>query len=209
MGKYHTSLKDSNVNITIHRGIDQIGGCITEISTDTSRVFVDFGQNLPGCGEPTTPRQDKAMVARIFANTPKPHQAVIYTHAHEDHVGLFDLIPTDVPQHIGKGGQELLLAKYELIKRQHDIFSYGSILVAKNLNDEQKLKQGQEHRDKVLLEDNRKIDKIKHFHIWERTKPHAQPQPFMVGDIRITPFWSCHSIYDSYMFLIEADGKRI
>ena len=66
MGKYHTSLKDSNVSITIHRGIDQIGGCITEISTDTSRVFIDFGQNLPGNAEPTNPRQDKAMVARIF-----------------------------------------------------------------------------------------------------------------------------------------------
>ncbi len=209
MGKYHTTLKDSNVNITIHRGIDQIGGCITEISTDTSRVFVDFGQNLPGCAELTTPQQDKAMVARIFANNPKPHQAVIYTHAHEDHVGLFDLIPTDVPQYIGKGGQKLLLARYELIKRQHEIFCYGSILVAKNLNDEKKLKQGQEHRNKVLQEDNCKIDKLKHFHTWERTKSHAMPQSFMVGDIRITPFWNCHSIYDSYMFLIEANDKRI
>jgi len=206
MAKYQISIKNSNVVITVHRGIDQIGGCITEISTDTSRVFVDFGQNLPGGAEPRTPRQDKAMVARIFANNPKPHQAVVYTHAHEDHVGLFDLIPTDVPQHIGKGGQELLLARYELIKKQDILFSKAGILVAKNLNDEEKQKQNQEHYNKILQEDNRKIDKIKHFHTWERTKPHAQPQSFMIGNIRITPFWNCHSIYDSYMFLIEADG---
>ena len=35
------------MNIKIHRGLDQIGGCITEISTDTSRVFIDFGQRIP------------------------------------------------------------------------------------------------------------------------------------------------------------------
>ena len=102
MANYQTTMKNSNVVITVHRGIDQIGGCITEISTETSRVFVDFGQNLPGCAEPKTTLQDKALVARIFANNPKPHQAVVYTHAHEDHVGLFDLIPTDVPQYIAR-----------------------------------------------------------------------------------------------------------
>ena len=44
MARFQTYLKDSDVVVTIHRGIDQIGGCITEISTKTSRVFVDFGQ---------------------------------------------------------------------------------------------------------------------------------------------------------------------
>ena len=43
------------MDIKVHRGLEQIGGCITEISTATSRVFIDFGQNLPGNGEPTTP----------------------------------------------------------------------------------------------------------------------------------------------------------
>ena len=27
--------------------------------------------------------------------------------------------------------------------------------------------------------------------------------------IRVTPFFTCHSIYDAHMFLVEADGKRI
>ena len=49
------------MTITFHRGLDQIGGCITEISTATSRIFVDMGQNLPGNGEKTTPAQDKEM----------------------------------------------------------------------------------------------------------------------------------------------------
>mgnify|MGYP000357609785 CR=1 FL=1 len=57
------------MEIKIHRGLDQIGGCITEIWTDTSRVFIDFGQNLPGNGEPSTPEEDEKMVESIFANT--------------------------------------------------------------------------------------------------------------------------------------------
>ncbi|PKP47261.1 MAG: hypothetical protein CVT94_11970 [Bacteroidetes bacterium HGW-Bacteroidetes-11] len=35
------------MKITIHRGIDQIGGCITEIATDNKRILIDLGQNLP------------------------------------------------------------------------------------------------------------------------------------------------------------------
>ena len=73
MARFQTYLKDSDVVVTIHRGIDQIGGCITEISTKTSRVFVDFGQNLPGCTVPTTPEQDEAQVRDIFAQNVKQH----------------------------------------------------------------------------------------------------------------------------------------
>lgn len=34
-------------------------------------------------------------------------------------------------------------------------------------------------------------------------------KPFLIGDIQITPFCIDHSACDSYMFLIEADGKRL
>ena len=64
------------MNITIHRGLNQIGGCITEISTATSRIFIDMGQNLPGNGEKTTPEQDKAMVEALFRNNPKKHEVL-------------------------------------------------------------------------------------------------------------------------------------
>ena len=81
------------MNIKVHRGLEQIGGCITEISTATSRVFIDMGQNLLGNGEVTTPEEDKKMVESLFANNQKEHEAVFYTHGHEDHVGLFEYVP--------------------------------------------------------------------------------------------------------------------
>ena len=36
------------MTITIHRGINQIGGCITEItSAKGSKILIDLGHNLP------------------------------------------------------------------------------------------------------------------------------------------------------------------
>ena len=96
------------MNIKVHRGLDQIGGCITEISTETSRVFIDFGQNLPGYGIATTPEEDQEMVESIFAQNKKENEAVFYTHGHEDHVGLFEYIPSNIPQYMGEGTKELL-----------------------------------------------------------------------------------------------------
>lgn len=55
------------MKIEIHKGLDQIGGCITEISTETSRVFIDMGSDLPGNGERLTPEQEKALVEGLFA----------------------------------------------------------------------------------------------------------------------------------------------
>lgn len=196
------------MHIKIHRGLEQIGGCITEISTDTSRVFIDMGQNLPGNGKQTTPEQDKEMVEGFFKNNLKEHEAVIYTHAHEDHVGLFYYVPNDVPQYIGEGGKEILIAKYDLIKKGHEL-EYGLVSAMSAHNDNESQRASYERVTKTIQEDKEKIRKLQIFHTWQRTKPHAKPQSFEVGDIRITPFFNCHSIYDSYMLLIEADGKRI
>ena len=170
------------MNIKIHRGLDQIGGYITEISTATSRVFVDMGKNLPGSGRQMSEEEEREYVANLFSQNQKENEAVIYTHAHEDHVGMFVHVPENVPQYIGEGGRELLLAKYRT-------------LLKAPLNAED------------VASNNEKIRRLEVFRVWER--PIRRPKSFNIGDIAITPFYSCHSIYDSYMFLIEANGKRI
>lgn len=188
------------MNIKIHRGIDQIGGCITEISTDTSRIFIDFGQNLPGCGKPSTPEEDENMVRTIFSNNSKMYEAVFYTHGHEDHVGLFEYIPNNVPQYMSKGTMELLSIKYSLL-------SEGASL---RVNELQKCDSDEYNTAiKLCAQAENKFRLIKRMKTWYRTAPHKEPESIMVGDIKVTPFFNCHSIYDSHMFLIEADGKRI
>lgn len=196
------------MQIKVHRGLDQIGGCITEISTDTSRVFIDMGQNLPGNGEPTTPEEDRALVSGILSQNVKAHQAVVYTHAHEDHVGLFGYVPDDIPQYIGEGGKLLLIEKYGLIKKSLEMnlsLAEGFSAINETPERSQRIEEVKRKIDTI----KEKIRKLKEFSTWPRTKAHASPKSFEVGDIRITPFFNCHSIYDSYMFLIEAEGKRI
>ena len=190
------------MNIKIHRGLDQIGGCITEISTETSRVFIDFGQNLPGNGEPTTPEEDEALVTRIFAQNKKQHEAVFYTHGHEDHVGLFEYIPEDVPQYMSEGTKGLLEIKYDVLCEGADI-KVNELL--------EKECDSQEYSDalnKLISVDN-KCKLLNKIEVWQRTSSRKAPVSICIGDIKITPFFNCHSIYDSHMFLIEADGKRI
>jgi ribonuclease J len=185
------------MKIVIHRGLDQIGGCITEISTSTSRVFIDMGKNLPGNGEMMTPEQEKEMVEELFAQNKKEHEAVIYTHVHEDHVGMFGYVPDDVPQYIGEGGKAALFTKNEWIKKglKLQLKSAQELGVA----DLSQCKEIVKKQEELLV-------RIQQFLTWERSK---RPRTFSIGDIQITPFFNSHSAYDSYMLLIEVDEKRI
>ena len=189
------------MKIKIHRGLDQIGGCITEIWTDSSRVFIDFGQNLPSNGKTVTLEEDALMVADIIRNNEKEHQAVFYTHAHEDHVGLFRYIPLE--QYIGEGSKELLLIKYKtlLVGDEMAIDERHQLQVTS--------KEKEEHQEENYRTTKGLIDKLKAFKTWKRTALKESPSPITIGDIRVTPFFTCHSIYDAHMFLVEADGKRI
>jgi Predicted hydrolase of the metallo-beta-lactamase superfamily len=44
---------------------------------------------------------------------------------------------------------------------------------------------------------------LKNYIYFEKSKP------FMIGDMRITPFWMDHSGFDAYAFFIEAEGKAL
>ena len=190
------------MDIRVHRGIEQIGGCITEVSTATSRVFIDMGQNLPGVGEPTTPDEEREMVEGIFAQNRKENEAVFYTHSHVDHIGLLQYVPSHVPQFIGEGGKETTMAKHELLLKTSKPKSTTSEVGLKE-DDNQGPRESHAQEHQVILQ------RLQGFNTWERPKPHTAPRPIEVGDIRVTPYFCCHSAYDCYMLLIEADGKRI
>lgn len=36
------------MKITIHRGTDQVGDCVTEYESNGWKLFVDYGEQLPG-----------------------------------------------------------------------------------------------------------------------------------------------------------------
>lgn len=190
------------MKIKVHRGHDQIGGCITEISTDTSRIFIDFGQNLPGNGEPTTPEEDEAMVKEIFAQNKKQYEAVFYTHGHEDHIGLFEYIPEDVSQYMSEGTKGLLEIKYDVL------YEGANLKVNEFLEKECDSLEYSDALNRLIYADN-KCKLLNKIQVWQRTSPRKVLECICIGDIKVTPFFNCHSIYDSHMFFIEADDKRI
>ena len=68
------------MQIKIHRGVDQIGGCITEIESKKARILIDVGTNLPN-----TQNKVKVNVTKVS----KKCDAVFITHYHLDHIGEY------------------------------------------------------------------------------------------------------------------------
>ena len=98
------------MTITIHRGINQIGGCITEIaSAKGSKILIDLGHNLPeGRIETTTLWRKAENIDPILDGV----DAIFYTHSHGDHVGFESYVAEkEIPQYIGKLSKKLLLAQ--------------------------------------------------------------------------------------------------
>lgn len=160
------------MKITIHRGINQIGGCITEISTGKARIFIDLGQNLPD-GDGVL--NDALANCKAIENITQGVDAIFYTHYHGDHLGLFIHVPDRVQQYIGKVAKRVSIRKYRQL-------SYI------------------EGREQQSAEEIAKLERMVEL-IPKRT--------ITIKDIKITPYFVSHSAYESYMFLIEADGKRI
>lgn len=88
------------MKIIVHRGIDQIGGCITEIQSGDDRILIDLGSNLPGTDGPDfTDEEVKSITTGA--------KAILFTHYHGDHVGHYAKA-TEVPQYIGEGAKRVL-----------------------------------------------------------------------------------------------------
>jgi len=160
------------MKITIHRGINQIGGCITEIATYKARILIDLGQNLPdGEGIVIDNFSNKESIEKLT----KGIDAIFYTHYHGDHLGLFPHVPEIVNQYIGEIAKKIVLCKHERLG-----FIPG--------------------RKEISIAEIEKIERMKTF---------KAQQIIEIGDIKVIPYFVSHSAYDAYMFVIEANGKRI
>ena len=85
--------------IKIYQG-HQIGGCITEISSETNKIVIDFGESLAGS-------TDKSNIDYDFKK--EKVDAVFFTHYHGDHVGRIAEIPMDIPLYMGEFTYKILL----------------------------------------------------------------------------------------------------
>ena len=117
------------MNLIIHRGTHEIGGTCVEIATDGgARIIIDLGMPL------SDPR-DKAKKLKNFSLTgrtvleligmgilPKvsglywglenerPVDAILLSHPHQDHYGLFPYVRKDIPVYLGEDTDKILRA---------------------------------------------------------------------------------------------------
>ena len=89
------------MKITIHSGTDQIGGSVTEYEHDGWKLFVDFGEQLPGATSTSIPEIES------LTKGDRSKSALLITHYHGDHIGNLDKIPDDVPVFMGKIGLDI------------------------------------------------------------------------------------------------------
>ena len=150
------------MKIKIHRGTHQIGGSAIEISTSSTRIMLDFGNELSLDEKYTPINLDIDGVTKG-----KPDcDGIVISHYHMDHLGQLTSALSEIPLYMGELSKEIALIGAEYQDRD----LYLSLLGANTLRG---------------------------------------GDVFSIGDIRIRPLVIDHSAADSYMFVIEAEGKRV
>lgn len=92
------------MKILIHRGTNQIGGCITEISSNVgTKIIIDIGANLPNAEGIKKPELEMDGLTKGKAR----YDAILITHYHGDHIGLYNKILPEIPIYIGAISKEI------------------------------------------------------------------------------------------------------
>lgn len=113
----------NGVRVRIQRGASQIGGVCTEVFTDQTRIFFDFGSPLEGEGN-----QDELSIEGLTYGTVNT-DAVFLTHYHGDHVGEVPSIMPGIPVYMHKTARRILQAQQEHKE------SVGQVVWAKDIID--------------------------------------------------------------------------
>lgn len=102
------------MQIIIHRGTHQIGGCITEIQSKRgTRIAIDIGENLP-----TINKEKNTEIKVVGLNTGNPSfDAVFITHYHGDHIGLYNKIYPNIPIYIGEHSKQIFKILQERLEK--------------------------------------------------------------------------------------------
>ena len=110
------------MEIVIHRGENQIGGNIIEISTDKTRILLDVGRELDE-EEVCLPDIDGLFDVPAF-------DAVFISHYHGDHIGLAYYIDKSIPIYLGEASTRIVQAA-DAYKRTETIRPAGFLIHGK------------------------------------------------------------------------------
>ena len=150
------------MKIKIHRGTHQIGGSAIEISTVSTRIILDFGNELSLDEKYKPINLDIDGITKAVSDC----DGIVISHYHMDHLGQLTAALPEIPLYMGMLSKEVAMISAEY--QDKDLYLR---LLGANI-----FRGG---------------------------------EAFTIGDIRIRPLVIDHSAVDSYMFVIEAEGKRV
>ena len=97
------------MNIVVHRGTHQIGGSAIEISTESTRIILDFGNELT-LDEMYTP--NKLDIDGVTKGIPNC-DGIVISHYHMDHLGQLTSVLPEIPLYMGKLSKEVAMIATE------------------------------------------------------------------------------------------------
>lgn len=123
------------MQIKIYRGTHQIGGCVAEIKTNNSRIIIDMGEELPSanCIDYSPLEIDGVTVGNPDCN------AVLITHYHGDHVGMFEKILPQIPIYMGAVAKQIYAVVQNTLKIKLDkgnpdrVQTFNEYIIGKSL----------------------------------------------------------------------------
>jgi len=92
------------MNLTIHRGTNQIGGSCLEIATETTRILLDIG--LPLDFSKMSVAEQHSVVTQA-KNWCVGVDAIFISHYHQDHHGLLSVVQPEVPIFVTAGTERM------------------------------------------------------------------------------------------------------
>lgn len=123
------------MKIIIHRGTKEIGGSCVELSTDTTRIIIDFGTPLVKHGGAEYNHKDNKYksvqelitdnilptVEGLYNNDSNSMDAVIISHPHQDHYGFINYISPSIPIYLGEACHQLINITILYTRQEHTI----------------------------------------------------------------------------------------
>ena len=154
------------MKVKIIKGTKQIGGCITEISCNNTKIIIDFGNELDN---------DNSFELKGLTKGKSIYDAVFITHSHSDHIGLINKINKDIPIYIEKSTLKIHNLTCDFTNSKKVNRNVNTFEIKHNTKKENK-------EDRII---------------------------FRNKDLKVYAYMGDHSSYNSCMFLIEGDNKKI
>ena len=155
------------MKVKIIKGTNQIGGCITEISVNNSKIIIDFGDDLDDTKE--------SFELEGLTKGKSNYDAIFITHSHGDHIGLINKINKDILVYVENDTLKIHNLTCDFCNKEKVNRDIKTFAIKHNTKNENK--------------DDRKI--------------------FDNGDIQVYAYMGDHSSFNSCMFLVEGDGKKL